>query len=106
MKQLEEVTVMVGGHEFRLQVEPDEIAHVHAAAEQVTQRLRKLGEKAGSASPAKVATMVAFQFACDLSIANELLDEAEKLHEQTRQQREAIERLELLLSRVDDALVV
>ena len=106
MKPLEEVNVTVGGHEFRLQVEPEETAHVHSAAEQVTLRLRKMGEKAGAASPAKVATMVAFQFACDLSIANELLDEAEKLHEQTRQQREAIERLEGLLSRVDDALVV
>ncbi len=106
MKPLEEVNVSVGGHEFRLQVEPDEVGHIHSAADQVTQRLRKLGERAGSTSPAKLATMVAFQFACDLSIANELLDEAEKLHEQTRQQREAIERLENLLARVDDALVV
>jgi len=106
MKPLEEVTVSVGGHEFRLQVEPEETRHIHAAAEKVTQRLRDLAGKAGSASSAKIATMVAFQFACDLSIANELLDEAEKLHAQTRQQREAIERLENLLSRVDDALVV
>lgn len=106
MKPREEVTVSVAGHEMRLQIEPEERAHVESAARMVTERLHKVAERSSTSSPARQAAMVAFQFACDLSIANELLDEAERLHEEIRRQREAISRLEGLLSRVDSALCV
>ena len=104
MNQPEQVTVTVSGHEIKMEIEPEERVHVERAAEQVSGRLSKLSGKAGIASPAKLATMVAFQFACDLSIANELLDEAEKLHEELKRNKEAVKRLEGLLSKVDSAL--
>ena len=103
MKTPEQMSVTVAGQEIRLEVEEEERRHVEAAATQVTERIRKLSERT-SASPARMATMVAFQFACDLSIANELLDEAEKLHEEVKSEREAVKRLEALLEKADDAL--
>ena len=106
MKTREKVTVNVAGHEILLEIEPDEKVHVERAATQVTEKLRALNERAGGASTMKIATMVAFQFACDLSIANELLDDAEKLHAELQRQKAAVKRLEELLARVDDALTV
>ncbi|MDK2970746.1 MAG: hypothetical protein PWP23_501 [Candidatus Sumerlaeota bacterium] len=106
MSQSEEVAVIVAGHEIKMQIAPAERVHVEKAAAQVNERLRKLGERAGALSPHKVAAMVAFQFACDLSIAHEMLDEAEQLAEDLRRQKEAVARLEKLLARVDDALLV
>lgn len=104
MSPREQVAVKVAGHEFKLEIEPDERLHVDRAAEQVTERVRKLTEKSGGAAPAKVAAMVAFQFACDLSIANELLDDAEKVHAELQRHKEAVKRLEELLGKVDGAL--
>jgi cell division protein ZapA (FtsZ GTPase activity inhibitor) len=106
MDTREQIAVVVAGHEIRMEIAPDERRHVEGAARQVTERLRKLQEKAPSASPTKLAAMVAFQFACDLGIANEMLDEAEKLHEELKRQREAIQRLESLLEKADEALAV
>jgi cell division protein ZapA (FtsZ GTPase activity inhibitor) len=106
MSTREEVAVTVAGHEIKMQIAPDERIHVEKAARQVNERLQQLGSKAGSLTPHKVAAMVAFQFACDLSIAHEMLDEAEKLADDLRRQKEAVARLEKLLARVDDALTV
>jgi len=105
METREQIAVVVAGHEIRMEVAPEERGHVDSAARQVTERLRKLQEKSSTSSPAKLATMVAFQFACDLSIANEMLDEAEKLHAELQRQREAIQRLESLLEKADAVLV-
>lgn len=106
MDTREQIAVVVAGHEIRMEIAADERIHVETAARQVTERLRKLQDKAATASPAKLATMVAFQFACDLGIANEMLDEAEKLHDELKRQREAIQRLEGLLEKADAALAV
>lgn len=100
----QQMAVNVAGHEIKLEIEPEERLHIERAAAQVTERLRKISDKAGTASPGKMGAMVAFQFACDLSIANELLDDAAKLHEELKRQREAVKRLETLLARVDNAL--
>ncbi len=100
----ETVTVSVAGHEIRMEIQPEERAHVESAARSVTERMNKLQQRAASQPQAKVASMVAFQFACDLNIANELLDEAEKLHEELRRQREAIRRLEDLVKQADEVL--
>ena len=106
MKTREQVTVKVAGHEIKLEIEPEEKKHVEAAAEQVSERMRTLLDRSGASSPQKIATMVAFQFACDLSIANECLDEAEQLHNDLKHQKEAVQRLEALLGKVDGALAV
>ena len=106
MKTREQVSLNVAGHEIRLEIEPDERRLVEEAARQVTEKIRALGERSGATSPAKVAAMVALQFACDLAIANECLDEAEKLADDLKRQKEAVQRLEKLLTKVDDALVV
>lgn len=98
------MVVHVAGHEMRLRVDPEERAHVEAAAKEATARIRELAERSVAASPAKVAAMAAFQFACDLSVANELLDEAESLHEELKRHKEAVARLESLLHKVDGAL--
>jgi len=104
MKQCEQIEVRVAGHEFRIEVAPEERTHVERAAEQASERISKLSSRSAAMPPAKVAAMVAFQFACDLSIANELLDDAEKLHSEVRRQKEAVQRLEGLLAKVDTAL--
>lgn len=106
MKTREQVSVSVAGHEIKMEIDPDEVEHIERASKQVNDRLRTLGERAPAASPAKLLAMVAFQFACDLSIANELLDEAEELHAEVKRQKEAVGRLENLLAKVDDALMV
>ncbi|MCB2156016.1 cell division protein ZapA [bacterium] len=102
MKQREQIEVSVGGHQIKMEIEPDERAHVERAAQQVNERLKRLGDRV--ATPQKAATMVAFQFACDLSIANECLDEAEKLAADLQRQKDAVKRLEGLLTKVDSAL--
>ncbi len=102
----EKIAVNVAGHEVRLEIEPEEKVHVEKAAAQVAERMRKLTERMATASPQKIATMVAFQFACDLNIANDCLDEAEQLHHELQRQREAVKRLEGLLAKVDNALAV
>lgn len=106
MKTREQVTVSVAGQEIRLEIDPEERVHVEKAAEQVSAKMQALSGKTANASPHRVAVMVAFQMACDLSVTNELLDDAAKLHEELRQQKETIRRLEQLLARVDDALTV
>lgn len=106
MKPSDEMVVNVAGHEIRLRVEPDERGHVEKAAAETSQKIKRLAERSGASSPAKVAAMAAFQFACDLSIANDLLDQAESVHEELRSQKEAVARLEALLARVDGALAL
>ncbi len=102
----ETVAVSVAGHEIRMEIQPEERPHVEGAARKVTERIQKLQQRAVSAPQAKLAAMVAFQFACDLSIANEMLDEAEKLHDELQRQREAIQRLENLVKQADEVLTV
>lgn len=99
------VRVHVGGHEIRLNARPEEVAHVERAATKVTESLHRLQQRyAGAASPAKLATMAAFQFAFELSMADAMLADAERLHDEVARQKDAVTRLESLLARVDDAL--
>lgn len=106
MSTREQIAVTVAGHEIRMEIAPEERPHVEWAACQANERIRRLTERSKAVSPHRVAATVAFQFACDLSIANDMLDEAEKLGEDLQRQKEAVARLEKLLARVDDALTV
>ncbi len=99
------VKIRVGGHEFRLNAKTDEVPHIERAADKVTDSLEKMQESyGGAASPSKIASMAAFQFAFELSLADAMLDDAQRLHEELKTQRQAVKRLENLLAQVDDAL--
>ncbi len=101
----EVVQIQVAGHEIRLTAKEDERKHVERAAEKVTESIQRLqNQVGGAASPAKVAAMVAFQYAFELSMADEMLEDAQRLHDDLENEREAVKRLETLLARVDDAL--
>jgi cell division protein ZapA (FtsZ GTPase activity inhibitor) len=101
----EVVQVQVAGHEIRLTAKPEERRHVDRAASTVTERIQKLQDRfGGAASPAKLATMTAFQFAFELSLADDMLADAQRLHDELQAEKEAVKRLESLLARVDDAL--
>ena len=105
MANRETVEITVGGHTMRLNATEEERPHIERAARRVSEEVMKLQASAGAtASPAKIATMVAFQAAFDLSVADNLLDQASSLTEELERQKEAVKRLESLLSRVDDAL--
>lgn len=101
----ETLTLNIAGSEIKLTVEPDEKEIVKKTAEEVSDRISQLTEKLTTSSAAKVATMVAFEFACQLSEANVMLDEAEKLHTEIETHKQAIHKLEGLLDKVDDALL-
>lgn len=99
------VQVQVGGHEIRLTAKPEEVEHIRHAAARVTESLQKLQQKiGGAASPTKVATMCAFQFAFELALADAMLEDAQRLHDALATEKQAVQRLESLLARVDDAL--
>ena len=105
MANRETIEVSIAGHLMRMVAEGDERPHIERAARRVSEAIQKLQTTTGAtSSPAKIATMVAFQTAFDLSVADEMLEEAQKLHEELQRQKEAVKRLESLLSRVDDAL--
>ncbi len=99
------VRIQLGGQELRLTAQPDEVPHIERAARKVTEAIGKIQERyTAGVSPVKVATMAAFQFAFELSMADEMLEDAERLHEELKREKEAVQRLEALLARVDDAL--
>ncbi len=99
------VQIQAGGHEIRLKATAEEVPHIKRAAAKVTESIQKIQQGlGGAASPAKVATMAAFQFAFELSMADAMLEDAERLHDEIAAQRGAVARLESLLARVDDAL--
>lgn len=99
------IQIQVAGHEMRMKAEPHEEKHIKRAAAKVTETIQKLqAASAGSASPAKVATMTALQFAVELSMADAMLSDAQRLYDELDAQRETVKRLETLLARVDDAL--
>lgn len=101
----EVVQIHVAGHEIRLNAKPEERHHIDRASKKVTESIQRLQDSfAGAASPAKIAAMTAFQFAFELSMADEMLEDAQRLHDDLATQKEAVKRLESLLARVDDAL--
>lgn len=99
------VRVQVAGHEIRMSATPEERRHIERAAAKVSESITKLQDSfGGAASPGKIASMSAFQFAFELSMADEMLEDAQRLHDELVAQKEAVKRLESLLARVDDAL--
>lgn len=105
MSSPDTIQIQVAGHEIRLKAEEHETAHIERAATKVTETIQKLQRAVGgTATPAKIATMAAFEFAFELSLADAMLADAERLHEQLQAERDSVKRLETLLARVDDAL--
>jgi cell division protein ZapA (FtsZ GTPase activity inhibitor) len=104
MSNRETVELTIAGHQLKLTATDEERPHVDRASRRVSEMIQKLQASGGATSPARVATMVAFQCAYELSVADEMLEEAQQLHEELQRQKEAVKRLESLLSRVDDAL--
>jgi len=101
----ETMQLMIAGHEIKMTAEPEERAHVERAAAKVTEVMQKLqAAVGGAASPQKIAIMAAFQFAFDLSLADEMLQDAQRLHDELTKEKDAVHRLESLLARVDHAL--
>lgn len=95
----------IAGQEIRMTAEPEEKKHLDRAAHKLSDSIRRLQTATGgAASPAKIATMVAFQLAFDLSLADEMLQDAQRLHDDLNREKDAVKRLEGLLTRVDDAL--
>jgi cell division protein ZapA (FtsZ GTPase activity inhibitor) len=106
MAQHEEIVrVKIAGHDMKMTATEDERHHIERAANKVNDAMEKLQVKFGeTASPAKLSLMATFQFAYELSMADEMLEDAQRLHDELQSQREAVKRLESLLVRVDDAL--
>ncbi|MCC6545809.1 cell division protein ZapA [Candidatus Sumerlaeota bacterium] len=105
MSSPEAIQVHVAGHELRMKAATHEQPHIQRAALKVTETVQRLGSvAAGSASPTKIATMAAMQFAVELSMADSMLSDAQRLYDELDQQKESVKRLEALLARVDDAL--
>lgn len=101
------IQINVAGHQIRLAAADDEVEQIQESARRVSDAIQKLSQKlGGAASPSKVATMVAFQYAYELSMTDAMLDEAERLHKELHKEREAVKRLESLLARADDALAL
>lgn len=101
----ETIQLTVAGHEMRMTVEEEEKRHVERAAAKVTQSFQKLQDAVGGASsPQKIAIMVAFQLAFDLSLADDMLQDSQRLHDDLHREKEAVQRLESLLTKVDTAL--
>ncbi len=99
------IQINVSGHQIKLTANDGEVELVEDAARRTSASMHKLSEKlGGGASQAKVATMVAFQYAFDLNIADKMLDEAKHIYEELESEKEAVKRLEGLLARADDAL--
>lgn len=98
-------TLNIAGYEVRMNIEPGERTHVERAAAIATEKIKELQQACGgTVSPAKVAAMAAFQVAFDLSLAEEALNEADDLRRDLEREKDAVQRLESLLSRVDEAL--
>ncbi|CAN5403494.1 hypothetical protein BH09SUM1_BH09SUM1_17540 [soil metagenome] len=101
----ETIQLQIAGHDIRMTAEPEERRHVERASQKVTESIQKLqGAIGGAASPAKISTMIAFQLAFELSMADEMLQDAQRLHDELTREKDAVKRLEALLSRVDHAL--
>lgn len=105
MANRETVEVTLGGQQIRMNANDEERPHIERASRRVSEMMQKLQASSTAApSPTKIAVMVAFQCAYELSVADEMLEQAEMLHEDLRKQKEAVQRLESLLARVDNAL--
>ncbi len=105
METPETVQIKLAGHEIRLTAEPGEREHIERAAQKVNETFERIqASSGGAASPAKIALMTAFQFAFDLSMADNVLEDASRLHSELQKEKDAVQRLESLLARVDDAL--
>ncbi len=105
MQTPETVQIKLAGHEIRLTAEPGEKEHIEAAAQKVNETFDRIqASSGGAASPVKLALMAAFQFAFDLSMADETLKDASRLHGELQKEKDAVQRLEKLLARMDDAI--
>jgi len=101
----EVIQFTVAGHEMRMTAEAEEKELITRASTRVNDAMAKMQKAVGGTmTPTKMAIMVAVQFAYDLALADEMLSDAERLHEELKRQKSAVSRLESLLSRVDDAL--
>lgn len=105
METPETIQIQLAGHEVRLNVQPGEKDHIERAARKVNETFGRLqSASSGAASPTRLALMAAFQFAFDLSMADNMLEDASRLHDELKKEKDAVQRLESLLARVDDAL--
>ncbi len=100
----EDYVVNICGHEIRLACTPEEKIQVDEAADMIRQRMDNLQKRSAATLPFKLALMVAFDIAFELTEADKMLKDAEKLHHELQRQKDAVKRLESLLTRVDDAL--
>jgi cell division protein ZapA (FtsZ GTPase activity inhibitor) len=107
MPPSETVTIRVAGHDVLMTVEPGEESRLRESAERVTRLVDHLHARADAlTTPAKLNAMAALQMSYDLSVAKEMLAEAEALREELRRQKETVARLEALLAQVDSALAL
>lgn len=98
-------TLNIAGYEVRMNLEPGERPHVERAAKIATDKIKELQQACGgTVTPAKISAMAAFQIAFDLSLAESELAETDNLRRDLEREKEAVHRLEGLLSRVDEAL--
>lgn len=105
MPNRETVQLTIAGQNINMTAESEEKPHIDRAAAKVSAMIQGLQKSiGGAATPAKIATMAAFQFAFELSMADEMLEDAQRLHDDLQRQKDAVRRLEQLLARVDDAL--
>ena len=98
------VELTIAGQQIKMRASAEERPHLERAAKRVSEEIHKLQDSATGASPVRIATMAALRIAFELSVADQDLDQAEKLQEELKRQKEAIGRLEGLLARVDEAL--
>lgn len=101
----ETVDLTIAGQQIRMRATAEERPLLERAAQRVNEEIHRAQSRAGNAaSPQKVLTMAALLIAFELAVADKDLDEAARLGEELRRQKEAIGRLEGLLARVDEAL--
>lgn len=101
----DQVEVTIAGHVIKMVATAEEAPLIKKAAAQVSQQIDALSSKAnGQMPPLKVAIMVALQNAFDVQTADDHAAEAAKLRAELDRQADAIQRLENLLGKVDDAL--
>lgn len=99
------VLLRVGGQDIRMVSSTEELPLLEKAARRVDEQVSALADRIeGTCSPAKVATMVALQMAFDLTVSEQLLENADRLREELTRQKEAVARLESLLGKMEDAL--
>lgn len=101
----ETIQLNIAGYEVRMTAEPEEKPHIENAAQIATERIQDVQRNfGGTVSPAKISAMAAFQIAYDLSLAESQIANSDRLRHELEREKDAVQRLEGLLSRVDEAL--